>query len=119
MAHFPRKTVTEEFRAEGKKKKTNDNKRTASEYITALRNDTYDQVGQADDLNPQIRQSCGSLHPVNYFPHKEKGNHPILLCYTKGASRHALCIIFLTFTLNVFVQCVFPCPFLLMVLSLF
>ncbi|MDV7764716.1 hypothetical protein [Peribacillus sp. CSMR9] len=38
------KTVTEEFRAEGKKKSTDDDKQVAAEYMARIRNDTYGQL---------------------------------------------------------------------------
>lgn len=38
------KTVTEELRAEGKKKSTHDDKQIAAEYMTRIRNDTYGQL---------------------------------------------------------------------------
>ncbi|MFE4429177.1 hypothetical protein ACFRH9_19135 [Peribacillus butanolivorans] len=47
------KTVTEESEAEGIRKKTSDNKRTASEFITDLRNDAYDKL---DKLMTLIRK---------------------------------------------------------------
>ncbi|MBT2664100.1 hypothetical protein J7J00_01070 [Bacillus sp. ISL-4] len=38
------KTVTEEFRAEGKGKSTDADKQVAAEYMARIRNDTYDQL---------------------------------------------------------------------------
>lgn len=65
------KTVTEEFRAEGKRKSTDYDKQVAAEYMTRIRNDTYDQLDRL--LTLLLKFSNHAVAPtVRDFPLTKK-----------------------------------------------